>query len=80
MSRTYNAPVADFKGLIPNSDKSKVERYRNSGDIVSALDTSAHTTSGTRFTDKISTTHQYESIAQNFKPLIIIKYSISHSR
>ena len=47
MSRTYNAPVVDLKGLIPHSDNSKVERYRNSGDLVSALDTSALTTSDT---------------------------------
>ena len=44
--------------MMPYSDNSKVERYRNSGDIVSALDTSAHITPGTKYTDKISTTHQ----------------------
>ena len=68
MSRTYNAPVFDLKGLTPFSDNSKVERYRNSGDIVSALDSSAHITPGTKYTDKISTTHQYENIAETFKP------------
>ena len=68
MSRTYNAPVFDLKGLTPFSDNSKVERYRNSGDIVSALDSSAHITPGTKYTDKISKTHQYENIAENFKP------------
>ena len=68
MSRTFNSPVFDLKGMMPYSDNSKVERYRNSGDIVSALDTSAHITSGTKLTDQISTTHQYEHIAQHSKP------------
>jgi len=64
MSRTYNSPVFDLKGMMPYSDNSKVERYRNSGDIVSALGTSAHITPGTKYTDKKSITHQYENIAE----------------
>ena len=48
MCRTYNAPIVDLKELIANSDNSNVERYRTNGDLVSALDTSANTTSDTK--------------------------------
>ena len=43
-TRTYSAPVVDFSNAISPKYETNQERYRNIGDIVSMLDSGAHST------------------------------------
>ena len=67
-SRTYGAPVLDFKGINPYYNNENVERFRNLGDPISILDRSAHTTVNTKFYDQPVLTHQYQNLSKQFKP------------
>ena len=66
--RTYGAPVIVLKGSIQPAWNSNAERYRNFGDPISMIDSSAHTAMYGKFYDQKVLTHQYQSNANNFKP------------
>lgn len=67
-TRTYNAPVVDFTNAISPKYESNQERYRNIGDPISMFDSGAHSSLKLDFMDQPNLTHQYQNLANNFKP------------
>jgi hypothetical protein len=67
-TRTYSAPVVDFSNAISPKYETNQERYRNIGDMVSMFDTGAHLNLKLDFMDQPTLTHQYQNIANKFKP------------
>ena len=67
-TRTYSAPVVDFSIAISPKYETNQEIYRNIGDMVSVFDTGARSNLKLDFMDQPTLTHQYENIANKFKP------------
>jgi len=67
-TRTYSSPVVDFSNAISPKYETNQERYRNIGDPVSMFDSGAHSTLKLDFMDQPTLTHQYQNIANKFKP------------
>lgn len=67
-TRTYSAPVVDFTNVISPKYETNQERYRNIGDPISMFDSGANSYLKLDFMDQPNLTHQYQNLANNFKP------------